>query len=139
MDPKEVSSRLNDIADKIDASKNPSRVLVASALRDTIAAVERNKDKEKGKNKKKEINRKDVDSSTASAMHMGLLEKYKDFHDTGANLLGYRNLIDGIPENAQKDVLTAQRECSAAFDALDQALKNARAAYSRLMASLAQY
>ena len=72
-------------------------------------------------------------------MHMGLLEKYKDFHDTGANLLGYRSLIDGIPDNAQKDVLTAQRECSAAFDALDQALKNARAAYSRLMASLAQY
>ena len=137
MDPKEVSSRLNDIADRIDASKNPSRVLIASALRDTIAAVERNKDKEK--KKKKEINRKDVDSSTASAMHMGLLEKYKDFHDTGANLLGYRSLIDGIPDNAQKDVLTAQRECSAAFDALDQALKNARAAYSRLMASLAQY
>ena len=56
MDPKEVSSRLNDIADRIDASKNPSRVLIASALRDTIAAVERNKDKEK-KKKKECLNR----------------------------------------------------------------------------------
>ena len=136
MDPKELSARLNAIADGIDASKQPSRELVASALRDTIAAVERSKDKEKGK---KKIDKKDVDSSTAATMHMGLLDKYKDFHDTGANLLGFRSLVDGVPETSPKDVLAAQQECTAAFDALDTALKNARACYSRLMAALAQY
>lgn len=139
MDPKELSSHLNGIADKIDASKQPSRELVAAALRDTIAAVERNKDRAKKKEKGK-INKKDVDASTASSMHMGLLEKYKDFHDTGANLMGFRNVVvDGIPEDSPNDVMAARKECAAAFDALDQALKNARACYSRLMASLAAY
>jgi t-SNARE complex subunit (syntaxin) len=71
-------------------------------------------------------------------MHMGLLERYKEFHDTGANLLGFRNVVvDGIPEDSPNDVLTARKECAAAFDALDQAMKSARASYSRLMASLA--
>lgn len=138
MDPKELSARLNEIADKIDASKNPSRTMVAAAIREVIAAVKRNKDEDK---KERKINKKkDVDPSTAANMHMGLLEKYKDFHDTGANLLGFRNIVvDGVPDDSPGDVLTARKECAAAFDALDQAMKNARACYSRLMASLAAY
>lgn len=136
MDPKELSSHLKNIADGIDASKAPSRERVAAVLRDTIAAVERNKDKAK----KKKINKKDVDSSTAASMHMGLLEKYRDFHDTGENLLGFRNVvIDGIPENSPNDVVAAQKECTKAFNDLDVALRNARSAYSHLMASLAKY
>lgn len=140
MEPKDLSAQLVSIADRIDASENPSKTLVAAAIRDVIAAVERSRDKEKGKEKGKKINKKDVDSSTAASMHMGLLEKYKDFHDTGANLLGFRNIVvDGIPEDSPNDVMAARKECAAAFDALDQAMKNARACYSRLMASLAAY
>lgn len=139
MDPKGMSARLNTIADGIDASKNPSRALVASALRDTIAAMERSRDKEKKKDREKKISKKDVDASTASDMHLGLLEKYKDFHDTGANLLGFRNVIDGVPENSPSDVIAAQKECAKAFDALDSALRNARSCYSHLMATLAAY
>jgi hypothetical protein len=137
MDPKEFSVLLNAIADRIDASKQPSRTMVAAAIRDAIAAVERSKDKDKKKDKK--IDKKNVDSSTAATMHMGLLDKYKEFHDTGANLMGYRNLIDAVPESCPKDVMSSQQECAAAFDALDTALKNARSCYSRLMASLAAY
>lgn len=137
MDPKELSARLCEIADRIDASKQPDRTLVASALRETLAAVERSKDKEKGK---KKIDKKNVDSSTASSMHMGLLEKYKDFHDTGANLMGFRDfVVDGVPVDMGGDVAAAQKECAKAFDGLDAALRNARSAYSQLMAVLARY
>jgi hypothetical protein len=138
MEPNDISARIKLVADKIDASEHPSRALVASAIREIIAAMERSKDKEKTKNKGKKINKKDVDSNTAASMHMGLLERYKDFHDTGSNLLGFRNVVvDVIPEDFPNDVLTARKECAAAFDALDIALRNARASYSRLMASLA--
>jgi hypothetical protein len=134
MDPKELSSYLNEIADKVDASKQPSRKLVAAALCDVIAAVERNKDRAKKKGK---INKKDVDASTAASMHMSLLEKYKNFHDTGTNLMGFKNVVEGIPENSPNDVVAAQKECAKAFNELDAALRNARNAYSHLMASLA--
>ena len=138
MDPKEFSALINAIADKIDASKQPSRALVATAIRDAIAAVERGKDKDKKKEKKE--GKKDVDTSTAASMHMGLLEKYKDFHNTGENLLGYRNVVtDGIPENSPNDVLASQKECTKAFDQLDAALRNARSCYSQLMSVLARY
>ena len=39
MNPREISEQLRTIADKIDASKQPSRQLVAQELRRVIAAV----------------------------------------------------------------------------------------------------
>lgn len=103
-----------------------------------ISVVERNKDKEKSKKSKKDV--QSPDAPTATSAHMNLLDRYRDFHNTGSNLLEFRNLvIEGVPENSPSDVLTAQKECSKAFDALDAALRNARSCYSSLMACLAKY
>lgn len=134
--PEDLSARLISVADRIDASERPSKELVASELRQIVAAVEKNREKDK---KGKKINRKDIDASTAASMHMGLLEKYKDFHDTGANLLGFRStIVDGIPDDLGTDVVSARKECEKAFSELDGALRNARSAYSMLMAALAR-
>lgn len=137
MEPREASAQIVSIADRIDSSKNPSRALVAAAIREVIAAVERGKDKEKSKGKK--INKKDVDASTASAMHMGLLEKYRDFHDQGNSLMGFRTIVDGIPDDSAGDVLAARKECAKAWAELESAVRNCRGAYSSLMAALSRY
>lgn len=137
MDPITVSSQIKKIADMIDNSEEPNRVLVASAIKSVIAAVEKNKDKNK---KDKKISKKDVDTSTAASMHMSLLEKYKEFHDAGSNLLNFKGMItDTIPLDMGNDVVNAQKECAKAFDQLDAALKNARSAYSSFMAVLARF
>lgn len=135
--PQDISAQLIQIADKLDASTNPSRTLVASALNEVLASVERTKDKDKKKEKKQ--TKKEIDSSTASSIHMGLLERYKDFHDTGNSLIGFRGLIDEIGEDSPADVLAAREACEQAFAELDAAMRKARSCYSSLMASLAMY
>jgi cephalosporin hydroxylase len=102
-----------------------------------VAAAERGRDRSK---RKKPKGRKVVDSSTAASAHLGLLERYKDFHETGANLLGFRGMVDDLPADVGgAEVIAAQKECAEAFNELDAALKRARSSYSHLMAALAAY
>lgn len=144
MDPNQVSSRLRQIASKLEASKNPNRELVAADIRDLIATVAGSRKPMKEKSEKSEKSKpglkKDDGGQTASAAHLGLLEKYKGFHDMGSEVLGFRDMISHmVPDTIAPDITRAKGECDKTFRELEEAMKNARAAYSTLMAGLAKY